>query len=309
MRHLYLFATSVALWLCTSAPALAGPPPQAVELCTHAPRGCAIRVVDPAREGATTSVTVLGQPQTRVKVMAYQAVADGTTLTALQPLGRGVEVFTGRDGTATADLPVPAAVTQPSSGWLLVSVDGLTGTDVSSTVGTFVPFGARIPTMLGDGHGEAKPVGARLTMRLVGTIRGTRDAVEYQRPHGGWEDVTQGDGRVQGAADEPVGVDYVLPRGLPDAPVKLRLRNRSDSSTSAVWLARPSAEGSPRPRATPFTPPEVGTHLDGTTVVGVHPVSAVRTGAILVASGATAWALGATVVDVVTRRRRTKEAR
>lgn len=281
----------------------AAPPPGAAALCQHAPSGCAIRVADDAREGATASVTVQGSPQTRVKLMAYQAVADGTQLNSLRPLGEGVEVVTNRSGTATVDLPIPAVVREASSGWALISVDGVEGTNVSTTVGSFVPFAARIPTVLGDGFGAQKPVGTPLNLHLVGSIRGTRFVVEMEHDDGSWQDITAEETHVNVAPDEEAVVTYVLPRGLTATPKKLRLRNVSDSSTESVWLATPSADGIPAPRAKRFTPPPVGEALDGTATLDSHPTGLVRAAAFGIGGASVIFVAAVVGADTVRRRR------
>lgn len=294
---------AAALLVAPNLDAHAAPPPGATALCKNAPAGCAIRVADDTREGATASVTVQGAPQTRVKLMAYQAVTDGTRLESLQPLGKGVEVVTNRSGTATVDLSIPAVVREASSGWALISVDGVEGTDVSTTVGTFAPFAARIPTLLGDGFGAEKPVGVPLELHLVGTIRGTRFAVEMERDDGSWRDVTARETHVNVAPDEEAVVTYTLPRGLTATPKKLRLRNVSDSSTESVWLATPSADGTTAPRKKRFTPPPVGDALDGTASLDSHPTGLVRAAGFGIGGASVLFVSAMVVADAVRRRR------
>ena len=230
LRRILVATGAVTLGLAAASTAHAAPPPDALELCREASAGCAIRVADTTREGATTAVTVQGAPHVRVKLRAYQAIAEDAQLKELKPLGPGVEVITNRNGIATVDLSIPAVVKDASSGWALVSVDGVTSTDVSTTVGTFAPFGARIPTVLGDGFSTEKPVGTPLDLRLVGTIQSTRFAVELEHDDGTWEDVTLQPTHVDATPDEEAIVPYALPRGLTSTPKKLRLRNITDLS-------------------------------------------------------------------------------
>lgn len=303
MRRLAFLAAVVMGWC--ALPAHAGPPPQAELLCSDAPRGCAITVADTLREGATFPVTVQGRPQTRVQVVAYQAVVDEQgTLQDLVPLGDGVEVLTGSAGVVSADLPIPAVVTDESSGWALVSVASLTGTDTSLTVGEFAPFGARRPTVLGDGFGERKPVGEPLDLSLMGAIHGSRYAVEYRDDDDVWHDITVGDGAATGAPDEPSVVRYQLPRGLRGMPYQVRLRNISDSAIAALWLAVPAADGDPAPPRQRFVPPPVGDALDGTSPLAAHPTALVRGVGYGIAGVCTVFVLGATACSAVTRRRR-----
>lgn len=300
----FLVATgAVTLGLAATSPAHAAPPPDALELCREAPAGCAIRVADTTREGATTAVTVQGAPHVRVKLRAYQAIVEDAQLKELKPLGPGVEVITNRNGIATVDLSIPAVVKNASSGWALVSVDGVTSTDVSTTVGTFAPFGARIPTVLGDGFSAEKPVGTPLDLRLVGTIQGTRFAVELEHDDGTWEDVTLQPTHVDAAPDEEAIVSYALPRGLTSTPKKLRLRNITDSSIDSIWLATPSADGTPAPLAERFTPPPVGDALDGTAALAAHPTTAVQVVGFSIAGASAIFVAAMLAADTVRRRR------
>lgn len=275
-------------------PAQAAPPAQAALLCSGAPRGCGITISDATREGATFPVTVHGRPQTRVKVLAYQALVDEHgTLQRLLPIGEGVEVLTGAEGVVSTDLSIPAVVREPSSGWALISVDGVTGIDTSLTVGAYVPFGARRVTVLGDGFAERKPVGRVLELSLVGAIRGSRFAVEYRADDGAWRDITVGDGAAMGRPDEPSAVQYQLPRGLTGTPHQIRLRNTSDSAIAALWLAVPSDHGEPAPVRPLFTPPPVGDALTGTSTLAAHPAGLVRAASYGIAAGSLAFVAGA----------------
>ncbi|NLE96996.1 MAG: hypothetical protein GX596_03265, partial [Propionibacterium sp.] len=153
------------------------------------------------------------------------------------------------------------------------------------------------------GYGDAKPVGELLDLHVVGTIAGTRYAVELQDDDGRWSDVTAGDGYVQNAPDEAATIPYALPRGLTATPKKLRLRNISDSATETVWLAVPSADGEPAPRDPQFVPPPVGDALDGTATSGGHPTEAVQRVATGIAVGSVAF-VGIALAGGALRRRR-----
>ena len=303
LRRALAAAGAVALGLASTPLAHAAPPPGALELCQEAPSGCAIRVADDTREGATNSVTVQGAPHVRVKLRAYQAIADGAELKELKPLGDGVEVVTNRGGIATVDLSIPAVVKDASSGWALISVDGVTGTDVSTTVGTFAPFGARIPTVLGDGFAVEKPVGVPLDLHVVGSIRGTRFAVEIEHDDGTWEDVTLQHTHVDAAPDEDAIVQYALPRGLTSTPKKLRLRNITDSSIDSIWLATPSADGTPAQLDERFVPPPVGDALDGTAALAAHPTTTVQVVGFGIAGASAIFVAAMLAADTVRRRR------
>ena len=72
-----LTATALTL-LAPVAPVRAEPPAQASALCAGAPNGCSIQARGWLREGATTEVTVIGNPHIRVQLMVYEAaVANG----------------------------------------------------------------------------------------------------------------------------------------------------------------------------------------------------------------------------------------
>lgn len=304
MRRALLLGLITALLVLGPPSAYADAPAQAVSLCSDAPNGCAIQVADVTREGATFPVTVQGRPQTRVRIVAYQAIADGAELQELKPLGAGVELLTSSSGVAKTELTIPAVVEDRSSGWVLISVDGVEGTDVSLTVGAFAPFGARIPTVLGDGYSEEKPVGETLELQIVGAIAGTRYAVELQSDDGSWADLTQGTGYVQSPPDEVATIRYMLPRGLSDTSKKLRLRNLTDSATDAVWHATPSSDGKPADRERRFTPPPVGDALDGTALLASHPTETVRFVATGIAAGSVGFVAMALTAEGLLRRRR-----
>lgn len=277
MRFLPALGIALAALVTSAVPARADTPVQADRLCSGSPeRGCSITVADTTREGATYPVTVTGNPEARVRVLAYQAVVEDGELTALEPLGDGVEVITGREGVVTVDLPIPATATAPSSGWALVSVGGLEGTDTSMTVGSFVPFGARVPSVLGDGYDTDKPVGEELELEVVGAVPGTRFRVELSDGNGSWEDVTLEGGTTAEDPSEVSTIRYALPRGLTNSARQLRLVNVSDTAVSPVWEAVPATDGTPATIEEPFSPPPVGDALDGTKPLAAHPTSAVR---------------------------------
>lgn len=295
-------AAALTLWCAAgSSTAHAAPPAQASALCTDAPHGCGVTVAAFAREGATVPVVVHGRPGTRVTLMAYQAIIDDQgQLAELTPLGAGQEVLTNSFGAVSVEFTIPAVVTHESSGWALISVDGLSSTDTSMTVGTFVPFGARRPKILGDGYASDKPVGEVIEVQAVGAISGSRFVVEYQANDGQWHDITVGEAHASGSPAEPFTIAYQLPRGLTDEPHQLRLSNVTDSAISSVWLATPSADGQVADVKPVFTPPPVGDALDGTSVLAAHPTEQVRLASYVIGG---ASALYVAVVTVVSRRR------
>lgn len=275
--------------LCLTAPwavqpANAAPPAQASTLCGGSPRGCALETNDWLREGATFPVTVIGNANARVEVVVYLAIVSDGALTELRPISRDAEVITNSQGVAHTDVAVPTldAGTE-SSGWALVSVGGLQdSTDMLQTVGQFVPFGARVPKVLGDGYGEEKPAGATLDLQFTGAIPGTRFAVDYADDDGVWHDTTTTDKAAPtdtaAAVARPDGITtlrYTMPRGLMSTPHKFRLRNVSDSAISPLWLATPTVDGVAEGPAAAFEPPPVGEDLSGANLVATHPQQAV----------------------------------
>lgn len=291
----------------SALPAAAEVPTQAATLCSGSPRGCSLETNDWLREGATFPVTVIGNANARVQVVVYQAVLFDGVLTELRPISSEAEVITNSAGVANMEVAIPTlAAADDASGWALVSIGGLQdGTDVLETVGQFVPFGTRIPRILGDGYGEEKPAGATLDLQYTGAIPGTRFAVDYQDEDGLWQETTATDQSASpGGTDTPgispaarqpddvATVAYVVPRGLNSTPQKFRLRNVSDSAISALWLATPTVDGTPQEPAAAFQPPPVGGDLSGSNVVASHPEQAV----VYTAGGIAATTLALTVV-------------
>lgn len=286
----------------TSQRAAAEVPPQAATLCSGSPRGCALQTNDWLREGATFPVTIIGNANARVAVVVYLAVLTDGVLTELRPISTDAEVITNSSGVAHTELAIPTmAVAGDSSGWALVSVGGLeTGTDTLQTVGQFVPFGARVPRILGDGYGVEKPAGATLDLKITGTIPGTRFAVDYEDDDGVWQEATVDPSEGEGAtpstsrATQPADIttlSYTVPRGLTSTPHKFRLRNVSDSAISPLWLATPTVDGIPQEPVAPFQPPPVGEDLSGTDLVATHPERTVMYAAGGIAAATFALAL------------------
>lgn len=286
----------------TSQRAAADVPPQAATLCSGSPRGCALQTNDWLREGATFPVTIIGNANARVAVVVYLAVLADGALTELRPISTEAEVITNSAGVAHAELAIPTmAIAGDSSGWALVSVGGLeTSTDTLQTVGQFVPFGARVPRILGDGYGVEKPAGATLDLEITGTIPGTRFAVDYEDDDGVWQEATVDPSEREGAtpstsrATQPADIttlSYTVPRGLTSTPHKFRLRNVSDSAISPLWLATPTVDGIPGGLVAPFQPPPVGEDLSGTDLVATHPERTVMYAAGGIAAATFALAL------------------
>ncbi len=282
----------------TVLPAAAEPPAQAATLCAGSPRGCALETNDWLREGATFPVTVIGNANARVEVVVYQAVLVDGALTELRPISTPAEVITNSAGVAHTEVAIPTlSTTGDASGWALVSVGGLQdGNDTLQTVGQFVPFGTRVPRILGDGHGEEKPAGATLGLQFTGAIPGTRFAVDYEDNDGVWQEATatgssakpdvtdtpdapespesantSGTSAAGPRPDDVTILNYTVPRGLTSTPHKFRLRNVSDSAISPLWLATPTVDGAPQEPQAVFQPPPVGEDLSGANLVATHP--------------------------------------
>lgn len=297
----------------SALPAAAAPPAQAVALCSGSPRGCALETNDWLREGATFPVTVIGNANARVQVVIYQVVLEDEVLSELRPISSGTEVITNSSGVARTEVAIPSMdAKEGASGWALVSVGGVeAGTDIQETVGQFVPFGARVPRILGDGYGDEKPAGATLELQITGVIPGTRFAVDFEDDGGIWQEATR-----DVAASEPAGtpgtpinaprpddvssLHYTVPRGLASMPHKFRLRNVSDSAIAPLWLTTPTVDGSPQDRLTPFQPPPVGRDLSGANLSATHPQRTV----VLAAGGIAAAALALTLVGAASGLRR-----
>ncbi len=284
-------------------PAAAEAPAQASTLCSGSPRGCSLETNDWLREGATFPVTVIGNANARVQVVIYQAVLVDGVLAELRPISAQAEVITNSSGVAHTEVAIPTLGTpRDASGWALVSVGGLQdGTDTLETVGQFVPFGTRVPRILGDGYGEEKPAGATLKLLFTGSIPGTRFAVDYEDDDGVWQETTATDRTSSDdTADTPPRPDdvttlaYIVPRGLNSTPHKFRLRNVSDSAISPLWLTTPSVDGVPEEPAAAFQPPPVGEDLSGANLVATHPERKV----VLAAGGIAVSTLVMTAVGI-----------
>jgi hypothetical protein len=255
------------------------------------------------REGSTYPVVVTGRPGVRVQVVVYAATVDDGRVAALTPVSTGGEVLVGSSGVATATVTIPARPEGSVGGWALVSLGGLEGTDTSETIGAWVPFGTRNPTVLGDGYGAVKPAGAVLDLHLMGTVPGSQFAVDYADDEGDWhEAAVDGDAANEPARrpDEVAIVRYQMPRGLAATPHAFRLRNVTAGAAVATWEAAPGTKGVAEERTPWAAPGPVGERVDGAVALGAHPTGAVKA----TAAGVGAAALGATVVGAVVSRRR-----
>lgn len=287
-----VLAIMVSITVSFAAAARADAPSQALSLCQGAPRGCSLEARGVLREGTTSEVTVVGNPHVRVEIVVYNAVVEGGRLTALVPVSNNAEVFTNGDGVAHTEVTIPALKDATSSGWALLSVGGLDGIDTSLTVGSFMPFASRVPTVLGDGWAaEAKPVGTLLELHFVGAAPGTSFVVEHLDEAGRWREVSAGDATVAPDPTLASVISYEVPRGLVATSQRFRLRNLSDSGVAPLWLGTPATDGLPQPRLAIFDPPPVGNALDGTRLLTSHPQDLV--------TAAARWIGGSALVLIV----------
>lgn len=304
MRRALAFAFAAAL-AALPLTARADPPAQVTALCHDAPNGCSLRYDHWMRDGATYPVVVTGNPGVRVQVVVYLATMKDGALAGLTPLTTGGEVLTSARGIGTVSLAIPPVTDGAAGGWALVSLGGVTGTDVSETIGGFVPFGTRNPTVLGDGYGEVKPAGAVLDLHLVGTVPGSQFAVDYADDKGVWHDATVEGPEGNQPARRPYEVAivrYQMPRGLTAAPHAFRLRNVTAGSADTAWTAAPGTTGTEKARAPWPAPSPVGERVEGAATGAVHPTRAVQG----VAAGVTVAAAASmlTVAGIGARRRR-----
>lgn len=276
----------VAVPLLASAPVAADTPDQAEELCGASTRQCAITISrDWLREGVTEQVSVVGNPNVRVEVVAYQVVlSDDGAILGLEDVGTTGELFTSSQGVARGSLTVPASDTGNPGGWVVHSTAGLTGLEdlEELLVGGVLPFGNRTPLVLGDGWAAEKPVGTPIELQYVGAIPGSRFAVEYLDETGQWQDVTAG-AQAAERPDEVGTVTYFMPQGLSRQPHSFRLVGATNPVVVALWEATPSESGTPRSRLAPVSAEQLGApppaNAAGHPAVTVRVVSAALAGA------------------------------
>ncbi|QXT63610.1 hypothetical protein [Tessaracoccus palaemonis] len=287
-----------------SRTAVAEAPDQVSALCDGAAAGCSLRFDTRIMEGVAYPVVVTGNAGARVTVVVYQATLDGDTVTKLTAISTGGEVTVPNSGTATVNVAVPPIDDDLTGGWALVSLAGVEGTDTSETIGGFVPFGSRIPVLLGDGYGDRKPAGAVLDLQLVGTIPGSLFAVDYADDDGTWHDATAADPTTANtAAKSPADVAtvaYEMPRGLDAKPYTFRLRNLTSGTADVTWAATPDATGDEEPRATLGTPPPVGEEVAEARNADQRPTALVKG----VSAGVAGLALASVLVAVPLTSRR-----
>lgn len=276
-------------------------------LCSGSTIGCSITTNSSVvRDATVIESSVIGTPGVRGQVVAYRAILDADKLVGFEPVSIPQDFATTRSGLASIRVTLPGTNQRGrQGGWVFLSLAGQTGPDVSKAVGQFVPFAARIPFLLGDGYANEKPVGQPLEMQFVGAVPNTVFAVEYLTPDGVWQDATDTAPDAVQVADSPEQISkiyYRVPRGLPaDTVHEFRLRNLSDSAVTDSWPVLPSEQGVAQARIPLFTPPEVGSSLEGIRSGASHPESAVKTISTAVSIASFLLLLGS--VGIVRRRR------
>lgn len=283
-------AAGVMLVLGMPGASHAEPTDPVKHLCDRAPNGCQVTGPAEIREGTVLRVSVAGAPNVVSQAMVYRVdLDDQNNVKGLDPISVRGTFRLSASGFTSVDLAVPP-MARGTAGWAFVSLVGQQGSDVSETVGQFIPLGSRRPMLLGDGFAEEKPVGRSLELHMVGAIPGSRFAVEYLNDHGTWQDVTDdtpGAVHVARQLQQVSHVRYQVPRGLrANTRYVFRLRNLSDAALSEPWSVIPTAHGVPQARRPQFVPPEVGTGLAGANTGQSHPGGLVQAGAWVLAGAA-----------------------
>lgn len=289
-----------------AAPAYADDADVVKVLCNDPTIGCS--VTGPAstiRDATVIDVSVTGAPHTQGNLLVYRAVLQGDTLAALEPISKPTPFTTNAGGVSSSRVVIPGTgKLGREGGWVFISLAGQRGTDVSSTIGEFLPFAARIPHLLGDGYATEKPVGMPLEMHADGAVDSADFVVEYN-DDGVWKDATVDAPDAIRVADRPDGISvftYEVPRGLQgNRDYEFRVRNVTDTAVTASWKVRPSVKGVTQQRTPQFRPPEVGTDLIGAQRHTLHPESAVKAVALTLTGVGTLAILGST--PIVRRRR------
>ncbi|GAB3820022.1 hypothetical protein GCM10028820_24940 [Tessaracoccus terricola] len=281
-RALVAAALAAAALAALPQQGFADPTEQAHQLCDGAAQ-CRIDVAsDTMREGAPTPVSVVGNPNVRVEVVAYLVVTDAEgAFAGLEQVASTGELFTSSSGIAQGELGIAAIETEHPGGLAVVGTAGMEDLD-TSLVGTILPFGTRRPAVLGDGYATQKPAGAALELHHTGSIPGSWFTVEYLADDGLWQDVTAADGVASGPADQISSTTYFMPQGLKAEPYPFRLVNQTAGLVVSEWEAIPTADGVPQQRRQPVGVESLGAAPPP--AAAEHPVGTVRTVSVVVAA-------------------------
>jgi hypothetical protein len=253
---------------------------QTTRLCTGSPVPCSIQVDPVWPEDSTGEVAVTGRPGMEVGVRAYRVTVDDERVVTLQQFGPRARVRIDDNGFGSTDLRLPAVAAGASGGPVLVALDDSKPGDPSRILGTWSVLASRYPLVLGDGFGDAKPVGVTLDLELTAAPAGATYDVRLGS-QGQWESIRAG---KQEACADPAGtcvVSYVIPRGLDATAHQVRLVDEASGIPVAEWRVLPSATGRPLERSTTATV-AVGSALAGSLASGAgsRPVPRPRSGGL-----------------------------
>ena len=275
--------------------------PQTKSLCANSLVRCYITATG-LQESTSVGVQVGGRPGATVEVAVFSLdVVDGQVQGMTIIDGTKTSVSVNEAGFGQAQLNVAPTLAARDGGWALVSVSDAQWGDPALLVGSITQLTTRIPLIVGDGFGTAKPVAQVIPITLVGFIRGTEFVVEYEGDDGLWHDVTV-DFQLPEKPATSMEVKYRIPAGLQDKEYRFRLRNVTDPSASPTsWVARPSQNPEIVPLAT-FVPPELGSATAALTTEAAEP-SSTRVVAVVAPVITVSALLGACMIPVISIRR------
>ncbi|HTW18313.1 MAG TPA: hypothetical protein VMF51_24530 [Nocardioides sp.] len=218
-------------------------------LCANNP-GCAlITTTDTVNVGDFVFVNVRGNAGVQVGVRLYlvEFNAQGT-VTALHPAGETATARTRDDGIYRGLRLVPEQPPEShAGGWLWVGLADDTSMDFTRRLGELIPYGGPAVRLLGDGYTHVKPVDRRLSMEVIGHVRGMPYWVEYQTEAGEWVDLPgYGEGHPQvlnSAPDKRERIEYSVPANFlgRSEPYKFRIiREYGGQEASAPWDVEPA---------------------------------------------------------------------
>ncbi len=241
-------------------------------LCSSKRVPCAVQVGRGVREGTAAGVYVTGRPSATVDVRVFRLQVVGSRITGMKPLTDPARIEIDDRGRGRGQVVIEPFGVDGSGGWALVTLADATWTgEPRKIVGQIVPLHARVPSVLGDGYGTRKPVGAPLDLEIANYLAGTQFVVEYLGDDEGWHDVTRGTEEREEQGQSVMTVRYAVPNGLVARPYRFRVHNLSDpSAADPEWVVVPSAEASELERAPLLSPPELGTGVSGTLVTTVY---------------------------------------